>query len=136
MGSTVLKTVATTHSPLDGQSCKSERITWKYSEKYMLWHSRRRGVEKHSCSTPTEHGDQKEKRSARSMGITVWVFSTTLARERPFCNSYLTRTSARSLVPREPKWRYDRKHVAKGRKGTNAWRNSRSPCSCKCYENH
>ena len=85
---------------------------------YMLWHSRRRGVEKHSFSTPTEHGDQKQKRSARSMGITVRVFSTPLARERPFCNSYLTRTSTRSLVPREPKWQYDRRNVAKGGKGT------------------
>ena len=102
--------------------------------KYNLWHSRRRGVEKHSFSTPTEHGDQNKKRSARSMGITVRVCSTPLARERPFCNSYLKRTSTRSLVPREPKWQYDRRSIAKGGKGTNACRKSRSPFSCKCYE--
>ena len=44
---------------------------------YMLWFSRRRGVEHHCFTTPTEHGDQTKKRSARSMGITVRVFFNT-----------------------------------------------------------
>ena len=136
VGSTVLKTVATTRSPLDGQSCKSERISWKCLENTCYGIIAAEALNKAVSALPSSTGINKKNTPHAACGSQFFVFVNTYSARASLLQFHSTRARTRSKVPREQEWQYDRRSVAKGGKGTNACGNNRSHCFCECYENH